>query len=242
MPGATAPAFSLTTTFAPQRRQTLAAFMAVNSAPGPNYGQIQVLQLPSNTTIPGPQQVQNNFESDPNVSAQLTLLRRGGAELEFGNLLSLPFNGGLLYVEPVYLRAAADGYPLLRKVLVGYGSSVTLDDTLEGALERVFSISPSAIPEPTFDPDTGEPLEESIPPAPLPDTDVSTGDPALDLSLAIADAQSAYEAGLEALKRGDFSAYDRAQKQLAAALRRAADAQALLTGGAAEPPPDDATT
>ncbi len=241
MPGAAAPAFSLTTTFAPQRRQTLAAFMAVNSTPGPDYGQIQVLQLPSNTTIPGPQQVQNNFESDPNVSTQLTLLRRGGADLEFGNLLSLPFNGGLLYVEPVYLRAAADGFPLLRKVLVGYGSVVTLDDTLEGALERVFSASPTAIPEPTVDPDTGEPSEQEVQPEPEPE--VSTGDPALDLAIAIADAQSAYEAGLAALANGDFTAYDRAQKQLAAALQRAAEAQSILGSGppaplAPDPPPD----
>jgi uncharacterized membrane protein (UPF0182 family) len=237
MPGASQPAFSLTTTFAPQRRQTLAAFMSVNSAPGPDYGTIQVLQLPSNTTIPGPQQVQNNFESDPNVSAQLTLLRRGGAELEFGNLLSLPFNGGLLYVEPVYLRAAADGYPLLRKVLVGYGSSVTLDDTLEGALERVFATSPTAIPEPTVDPDTGELLPDTTPPPPV-EPDVSTGDPTVDLAIAIADAQAAYQAGLDALKIGDFSAYDRAQKQLESALRRAAEAQALLGQGAAAPPPE----
>lgn len=242
MPGADAPEFSLTTTFAPQRRQTLAAFMAVNSTPGPGYGQIQVLQLPSNTTIPGPQQVQNNFESDPAVSTQLTLLRRGGADLEFGNLLSLPFNGGLLYVEPVYLRAASDGFPLLRKVLVGYGSSVTLDDTLEGALERVFSTTPASLPDPTVDPDTGVPSEQEIAPEPLPD--VSTGDPTLDLAIAIADAQSAYEAGLAALANGDFTAYDRAQKQLAAALQRAAEAQAILSSGPPAPlapdPPSDA--
>ena len=80
MPGTKAPAFSLTTTFAPQRRQTLAAFMSVDSAPGPDYGKMRVLQLPSNTTIPGPQQVQNNFESDPAVSSQLSLLRRGGSD------------------------------------------------------------------------------------------------------------------------------------------------------------------
>ena len=65
MPGTTEPKFSLTTTFAPLRRQTLAAFMAVDSEPGPTYGTIRVLQLPRNTTVPGPTQVQNNFESEP---------------------------------------------------------------------------------------------------------------------------------------------------------------------------------
>ena len=87
MPGASDPAFSLTTTFAPNKRQTLAAFMAANSEPGADYGKLRVLQLPSGTTIPGPVQAQNNFESDPTVSQQLSLLRRGGSEVELGNLL-----------------------------------------------------------------------------------------------------------------------------------------------------------
>ena len=68
MPGQSSAAFSLTTTFAPQKRETLAAFMAVNAEPGPDYGTIRLLRLPRNTTIPGPGQVQNNFESDPLVS------------------------------------------------------------------------------------------------------------------------------------------------------------------------------
>ena len=121
-----------TTTYAPQRRQTLAAFMAANSEPGENYGKIRVLQLPSSTSIPGPAQVQNNFESDPTVASQLSLLRRNGqSQVDLGNLLSLPVAGGVLYVEPVYVRSTgADGYPLLQKVLVGFGNKVAMEDTL----------------------------------------------------------------------------------------------------------------
>jgi uncharacterized membrane protein (UPF0182 family) len=239
MPGAKAPSFSLTSTFAPQRRQTLAAFMAVNSEPGENYGKMQVLQLPSNTTIPGPQQVQNNFESDPVVSSQLSLLRRGGSEVEFGNLLSLPFNNGLLYVEPVYIRATTDGYPLLRKVLVGYGSNVALEDSLSVALQRVFASDPNAVPEPLPVPDgeiAPEPLPDDQPSAEPTVPTPSTGDPLQDLTIAIADAQAAYEEGLAALRVGDFTAYDLAQEKLADALRRAAAAEALLTGGGAAEP------
>ena len=247
MPGQDAPAFSLTSTFAPQRRQTLAAFMAVDSQPGDDYGKIRVLQLPSNTTIPGPQQVQNNFESDPAISSQLSLLRRGGSEVEFGNLLSLPFNGGLLYIEPVYIRASTDGYPLLRKVLAGYGANVALADTLEGALRDVFGASPfptaqtlpgegdAEQPAPQ-EPGDGTGGETAPTPAPIPEPQEpqSTGDPATDLALAIADAQAAYDAGVEALRLNDFEAYGRAQQELEAALRRAADAQAQLGIGVAD--------
>jgi len=230
MPGQSATEFSLTTTFAPQRRQTLAAFMAVSSDPGDNYGKIEVLQLPSNTTIPGPQQVQNNFESDPTVSSQLSLLRRGGSEVELGNLLSLPFNGGLLYVEPVYIRAAADGYPLLRKVLAGYGANVALEDNLSTALAKVLSTNPAALPDSlpdvnlgdgtTVDPDTGETI-------PAPDQPTSA-DPIVALAQAIDAAQQAYSDGQAALAEGDFAAYGAAQDRLERALQQIAAAEAIL--------------
>ena len=231
MPGQLAPAFSLTSTFAPSRRQTLAGFMAVSSDPLKDYGTIRVLQLPSNTTIPGPQQVQNTFESDPLVSSQLSLLRRGGSEVELGNLLSLPFNDGLLYVEPVYLRAASDGFPLLQKVLVGYGQNVAMEDTLVAALNKVFSISPdsgvNAIPN-RGDVTSGG----TATPSPTPSA-TANGTAESQLSEALSDAQKAYDAGLAALAKGDFTAYDQAQKQLAAAIKRAAAAQAKITGSTA---------
>ncbi|MDO8306959.1 MAG: UPF0182 family protein [Actinomycetota bacterium] len=226
MPDQEAPTFSLTTTFAPQRRQTLAAFMAVDSAPGDGYGTIRVLQLPSNTTIPGPQQVQNNFESDSVVASQLSLLRQGGSEVELGNLLSLPFNGGLLYVEPVFIRAAQDGYPLLRKVLVGYGSTVALENSLDVALAKVFGASPDATVDPLPDPDvpSGE-GEGQATPTPTP---TEPGDPATQLAGALARAEAAYEEGRLALARGDFAAYGQAQEELKRALDDAAAAEALL--------------
>jgi len=238
MPGQIDPAFSLTTTFAPQRRQTLAAFMAVDSSPGENYGKMRVLQLPSNTTIPGPQQVQNNFESDPTVSSQLSLLRRGGSDVELGNLLSLPFNGGLLYVEPVYIRAAQDGYPLLRKVLVGYGQNVAMENTLDVALAKVFGSTPDSAPEPTVDQGMEE-LEGGsdsgdvtvVPPTP------STGDPATDLAIAIVEAERAYQDGQVALAKGDFAAYGEAQDRLKAALDAIAAAEEQLSGGQLLPEP-----
>jgi uncharacterized membrane protein (UPF0182 family) len=192
---------------------------------------MRVLQLPSNPTIPGPQQVQNNFESDSVVASQLSLLRAGGSEVELGNLLSLPFNDGLLYVEPVYIRAQQDGYPLLRKVLVGYGSNVALEDTLDVALAKVFGSSPDATVDPLPEPDvpSGEGEGQTTPtPTPTPTPAPSTGDPATDLALAIVKAQAAYEAGQAALARGDFAAYGEAQDQLKQALDEIAAAEAAL--------------
>jgi hypothetical protein len=205
--------------------------MAVDSAPGDGYGTIRVLQLPSNTTIPGPTQVQNNFESDPEISAELSLLRRGGSEVDLGNLLSLPFNGGLLYVEPVYLRATQDGYPLLRKVLAGYGANVALEDTLDEALAAVFESDPFPTPDPVPGPEPDPGPDPTPTPTPTPAPGPS-GDPLTDLQSALAEAQAAYDRGQEALAQGDFAAYGQAQAELEAALRRAQEAEARLTGEA----------
>ena len=215
MPDQDQPTFSLTTTYAPTKRQTLAAFMSVNSDHGDDYGTIRVLQLPRNTTIPGPRQVQNNFESDPEVSKQLSLLRSGGSEVQLGNLLSLPVGGGLLYFEPVYVRAAqGEGYPLLRKVLVSFGSKVAFEDDLETALKKVFTGQTSIPTDPT-DPTAPE----------VPETT-----PEQDLAKAILDANQAYNDGVAALAAGDFAAYGEAQDRLSEALQRATDAGGLIAG------------
>ena len=232
MPGTADPKFSLTTTFAPQKRQTLAAFMSVDSVPGPTYGTIRVLQLPRNTTVPGPTQVQNNFESEPAIAEQLTLLRRGGADVEFGNLLSLPVSGGMLYVEPVYVRATqGQGFPLLRKVLVSFGNTTVLRNTLQDALLAVFAgTSTGTDSETDGGADGGGGGGQP------------TDDAQADLVKAIADAQSAYQKGEEALAAGDFAAYGKAQDELKAALDRAAAAQRRITGEAAQPPAEDGST
>jgi uncharacterized protein len=210
MPGTKQPTFSLTSTFSPNNRQTLSAFMAVSAEPGEDYGTIRVLQLPRNTTIPGPVQVQNNIESDPEISSQLSLLRRGGSEVETGNLLTLPVGGGLLYVEPIYVRATQrDSFPLLRKVAVAFGNQTALDDSLEGALAQVFDGTV----------DTGV--------QPLPgDEDGGTGDggttpqPVDTLQQALDDARAAYDRGQAALRNGDLAGFAKAQEELGAALTR----------------------
>lgn len=201
MPDQQKSTFSLTSTFAPSKRQTLAAFMAVTADAGKDYGKIRILQLPRNTTIPGPTQVQNNFESDPIVSSQLSLLRQGGSEVELGNLLSLPVGGGLLYFEPVYVRASGgSGYPLLRRVLVSFGSKVAFESDLATALDKIFS---GQVDVPTGG-DGGSALT-----------------PAQKLSAALAEASDAYADGQAALAKSDFAAYGVAQKRLQSALARA---------------------
>ena len=228
MPGTQSAAFSLTTAFAPTKRQTLAAFMAVNSEPGIDYGTIRVLRLPRNTTIPGPTQVQNNFEANPTVSQQLTLLRNGGSQVTFGNLLSLPVAGGVLYVEPVYISSAATGtsFPLLQRVLVAFGNNIGFQPTLGAAVNEVFSGN-TTVTTPVAPGGSGGTSGGT--------GGSSTSTASASLVKALADAQLAYDQGQAALRRGDFTAYGQAQAKLAEALSRAQAAGDELARGGASP-------
>lgn len=210
LPGAKSPSFSLTTPFVPRGgRENLSAFAVVNSDPGPDYGKISVLQLPRNTNIAGPSQVASNFEAKPEVANSLSLLRRGGSDVVLGNLLTLPVGGGLLYVQPVYVKATsnASAYPLLQKVLVSFGDQIGFDDTLKGALDQVFGgNSGTSAGGTTTTGSTGTTTNSSV-------------------ENALASAKKAYADGLAALARGDFAEYDKAQKRLKSALDSAISAQ-----------------
>jgi uncharacterized membrane protein (UPF0182 family) len=152
MPGVSGPEFSLTTLFTPRNRPNLAAYMAVNSNPvdpSGGYGKITLLQLPQATAIPGPQQVQSNFEGFAAASEQLKLLRGGGSKVTLGNQVTVPLGGSLLSVEPVYVSASSvtntGAYPQLQRFLAFYyfgggaaGNKVGFGNTLTDALAQVF--------------------------------------------------------------------------------------------------------
>lgn len=210
MPGEAKPEFALTTPFVPRGgRENLSAFAVVNSDSGPNYGKITVLQLPRSTNVAGPSQVASNFEAKPEVANSLSLLRQGGSDVVLGNLLTLPVGGGLLYVQPVYVRATANSaaYPLLQKVLVSFGDQIGYDDTLKGALDQVFGGNSGTAAGGTSTNGT---------------TGVTTSS---SLANSLASAKKAYADGLAALAKGDFAAYDKAQKRLKSALDAAINTQ-----------------
>ncbi|MFL6053586.1 MAG: UPF0182 family protein [Actinoallomurus sp.] len=208
MPGQNDPGFSLTSTFTPKGKVTnLTAFMAVDSVPTSRmYGQIRILQVPRSQVTPGPEQVQNTFENNPTVSQQLTLLRGPGSKTVSGNLLTLPFGGGFLYVEPIYLQAnsGAGAYPLLKRVLVSYGDDIGFGATLQDALSQVLGGGAAA--------PTGPPLQANE-----------------NIRAAIEAAGRAYADAQTALKTNDWAGYGEAQKRLKAALDELARLQKQST-------------
>jgi len=212
IPGQKKPTFSLYTPFVPRGgRENLTALAVVNSDAGDEYGKITVLQLPRSTNIAGPSQVSSNFEAKPEVATSLSLLRQGGSDVVLGNLLTLPVGNGLLYVQPVYVRATGNtaAYPLLQKVLVSFGDQIGFSETLQGALDQVFGGNSGT---------TVAGNQSNTPSG-------SSGGSSQAIRSAVASLQSAF-ADLEAAqKRLDGAAEDRARARVKAAIAALISAQ-----------------
>lgn len=225
VPGTAAPAFSLYTTFIPRStgessRNVLKGYLVADSDAGAedgkvssNYGKLRLLTLPASTIVPGPGQVQNAFSTDAEVSRLLNILRQGSTQVLNGNLLTLPVGGGLLYVQPVYIKSTGEtSFPLLKKVLVAFGDKIAFEDTLDGALDALFGGNSgadagdgTAIIAPT------DPTKPADPKAP-----VTTK--AVLLKQALTAARNAMIAKDSAMAKGDWTAYGKAEAALKAAL------------------------
>ena len=231
MPGQEAPSFSLTTTFQPTGdREVLSGFLAVDADAGSEdgkrkegYGKLRLLELPRDTTVKGPGQVENDVNSSNASSEAFSLTlnqflnqsRQQGSRVTMGNLLTLPVGGGLLYVQPIYVSAkGTSAYPLSRATVVAFGDRLAWSDTLTGALDGLFGGSSGAE---AGDSGAGSPTTPTTPTTPKP----PTGSDAAALAQALKDIQAAYDDGREALRDGDFTAYGEAQKRLDDAIQRA---------------------
>ncbi|WP_454852130.1 UPF0182 family membrane protein [Promicromonospora soli] len=257
MPGQESPSFSLTSTFIPggnTDREVLTGFLAVDADAGDqagaraeNYGKLRLLELPRDTTVPGPGQVQNNFDSNPTISEQLNILEIGASTVVRGNQLTLPVGGGLLYVQPVYIQSTGGTqFPLLRRILVAFGDDIGFADTLDEALDQVFGgdsgvetgeEAPPQTDVPTDEPDPGaEPTEEPTdePTGEPTDEPGTGGEPSSELDAALQEAAQAMEDANAAQREGDWAAYGDAQDRLQQALEDAIAAEQAQQGGGSE--------
>ncbi|MFZ1382765.1 MAG: UPF0182 family protein, partial [Scrofimicrobium sp.] len=234
MPTQESAEFSLTSVYVPAgagetRRAAMAGFLAVDSETGnetgkirEDYGKLRMMALPSSTTVPGPGQVQNNFNTDQTVAQQLNLLNQQGSKVRHGNLLTLPVGGGLLYVQPVYVESTSStSYPVLRYVLTAFGDQVGFGRTLAEALDQ------------TFGGDSQATLGDETTP------DEVTGGSSVELTQEekmnnlLVEARDAMVASNQAMADGDWAAYGKAQDKLAQALDELVSMQNLQTPSSA---------
>jgi Uncharacterized conserved protein len=125
--------------FVPNNKQNLIAWMAVRCDYNNNYGQIVVYEIPRTKQIYGPMQIESRIDQDAEISKDLTLWNQQGSNVIRGNLLIYPIKDTLLYIEPIYLQASQSPFPELKRIIVASGTSLAMSESLENALERLFS-------------------------------------------------------------------------------------------------------
>ena len=128
--------------FTPKNKPNLTAWFAAR-CDLPQYGQLLVYRFPKGKLLPGPMQVENFISQDPEISQQLTLWDSEGSRVLRGNLLIIPMNESILYVEPIYIQAedVDTAIPELRRVVIGYKESVAWGKSLDEALINMFGKS-----------------------------------------------------------------------------------------------------
>jgi uncharacterized membrane protein (UPF0182 family) len=128
--------FILIQPFTPANKQNMVAWMAARSD-GEHYGKLLLYKFPKQELIYGPLQIEARIDQEPAISGQLSLWHQRGSRVIRGNLLVIPIESSLLYVEPLYLQAETSQLPELKRVIVGSGEKVIMADTLTEALAGI---------------------------------------------------------------------------------------------------------
>jgi uncharacterized membrane protein (UPF0182 family) len=209
LPGQTREEFVLIVPFTPNGRSNMIAWLGAESD-APNYGKAVGFVFPSSLNVYGPAQVEAAVNQNPTISAQRTLWGQLGSHVIFGNLIVVPIQDSLLYVQPLYLESQTTQLPQIQRVIVFYRSpsttpnlptgqqqNVVMQPTLGGALAAVFGGAPPRVAGSAA---AGRPL------------------PALTRLIARADAQ--YAAAQAALRAGDLTAFARQISALGKTLSR----------------------
>ena len=193
--------------FTPRRKDNLAAWMVARSD-GEHYGKLMVFQFPKQKLIFGPRQIVARINQDEEISPQITLWNQQGSQVIQGTLLVVPIEESLLYIRPLYLRAADGQIPELKRVIVAYQNEIVMEETLALALNRLFG---GRAPDGLLAATTSDSLTVGSSNPTSPET---AFDPSIGISIPWSEALQQLERALEAQREGDWSRYGSELNQL----------------------------
>jgi len=197
----------------------------------PRLGELVLYTFPKDRLVYGPMQIESRIDQNPEISQDLTLWSQRGSKVIRGNLLVIPIDTSILYVEPLYLLAEQSELPELRRVIVAFGDSVAMGDTLDEALRAVFSAASETVRREEESPEIG--VEERVEaesrdevadiderPKGEPDDSLDDGKDAATqvedetMQLLVQDAIMTYEEANQYLSQGDFAKFGEALAKL----------------------------
>ena len=169
----------------PSQRENMIAWMAARCDP-PDYGKIVVYEFPKDKQVYGPFQIEARIQQSTDISQQISLWNQMGSRVIRGHLIVVPIENSILYVSPLYLRAATGQLPELKRVIAAYGERVVMEETLGAALAALF--------------------KETVPPPMLPhEAGAAARDGPQDQRAR--EALAHYDRAVERLKAGDWSGF-----------------------------------
>jgi uncharacterized protein len=194
--------------FTPRGKDNLAAWMVARND-GDEYGKLRVYRLSRQILAFGPQQIVNRINQNTEVSQQLTLWDQRGSQVIRGDLLVIPIEESLLYVQPIYLRAEGGRIPELKRVVVAYQNRVVMRETLDQGLAELFGGSTGRpAPTPAIAADTAPGAEPPTPDSRLP--------------ALLQEARRHYQAAVQAQREIDWARYGEEMRRLGEVLERIA--------------------
>jgi hypothetical protein len=185
--------------FVPTNKDNMISWLAARCDPE-NYGRLVLYQFPKQRLIYGPSQIEARIDQTPEISEQMTLWSQAGSRVIRGNLLVIPVEDSLMYVEAVYLQAESSQLPELKRVIVSYENSIAMEKTLDAALLKVFGQSTPVLTEVQESEEAGEAIEVSW-------------------QRLVTKASIDYDAAVAAQKEGDWAGYGEGLKRLEETLK-----------------------
>jgi len=217
LPGEKDPEFIFMTPFTPRGKDNLAAWM-VARMDGENYGKLSVYRFPKQSLVYGPKQIGNRINQDTDISRQLTLWDQKGSEVIRGELLVIPIEESLIYVQPIYLRAEGGSIPELKRIVVAHENRVVMGETLDEGLNALFGSGAAAQARAsTQDSLSTLGVEQSVVGGgAVPTTGAAPSGAVADL---LREAQTHYDRAIAAQRAGNWADYGREIDQLGATIR-----------------------
>ena len=194
LPGEKTEEFILMLPFTPRAKDNLSAWMVARND-GAEYGKLVVYRFPKDKLIFGPKQIIGRINQDAEVSRQISLWDQGGSQVIRGSLVVIPIEESLVYVRPLYLKAATGKIPELKRVIVAYENKIAMEETLEAGLAKIFGTAEGQT-------------------KPSRETPVATAPADVTKEGLLQQATAAYQSAINAQREGDWGRYGEEIKRL----------------------------
>lgn len=132
--------FALILPYTPKEKPNMTSlFVARND--GEAYGKLFLYKFSKNKTVQGPMMIESRIDQNSEISPQFTLWGQEGSQVLRGNVIVVPVEDALLYVEPIYIQADnPNSLPEMKRVIVSYQDKVVMEENLDLALSKIFGI------------------------------------------------------------------------------------------------------